>query len=350
MEVIEAFAEAIKKAGYDGSSIQIKGGGTKDFIGYVAQGLQVLTTEGYAGVLDYHPAELIVRVKTGTPVIALNDLLRSEGQMLAFEPPVHDATSTIGGVVSAGLSGSARPYRGAARDHLLGAGMVLHDGAYCEFGGQVMKNVAGYDVSRLVCGAYGTLGLLADVSLKVVPMPELEKTITRECSIDVARETVKLLSNSVNPLTASCYFGGTLSVRLSGNEQAVTATEKTLEGTQVDNALWNRLDAQTLPAFQNATDVWRLSTDADEPLFDYDFAILDWGFAQRWLLDPTSDPRHGYAGRGHWTRVRHHQDRFEAEAFQPLSGLELALHRRLKSTFDPGGIFNPGRMYREEGL
>lgn len=350
MEEIEAFAESIKKAGLDGSPLQIKGAGTKGFLGHVAKGLQVLTTEYYSGVLEYHPAELIVRVKAGTPVNTLNSLLRSEGQMLAFEPPAHEAASTIGGVVSAGLSGSARPYRGAARDYLLGVGLVLHDGAYCEFGGQVMKNVAGYDVSRLVCGAYGTLGLLADLSLKVMPAPQLEKTITRECSRDVARETVKLLSNRVSPLSASCYSDDTLRIRLSGNEQTVKATEKMLEGSEGDNAFWHLLDSHALPVFQNAADVWRLSTDADEPLFDYDFSILDWGFAQRWLFDPKSDPRDGYEGNGHWTRVRHDKDRFEAEAFQPLSALELALHRRLKSTFDPGGIFNPGRMYREEGL
>ena len=350
MEGIDAFAEAIKKAGSYGTPIEIRGGGTKDFLGYVAEGLQVLTTECYSGVLDYHPAELIVRVKAGTPVGTLNNLLRSEGQRLAFDPPEHDATSTIGGVVSSGLSGSSRPYRGAARDHLLGVGMVLHDGAYCEFGGQVMKNVAGYDVSRLVCGAYGTLGLLADLSLKVVPAPELEKTIILECSRNAAFETIKLLSDRVSPLSASCYSGGILSVRLSGTEHLVKATEETLKGTQGDNSFWGQLDAQALPDFQNASDVWRLSADADESLFDYDFSVLDWGFAQRWLLDPKSDPRDGYAGTGHWTRVRHSKDRFSAEAFQPLSALELALHRRLKSTFDPGGVFNPGRMYREEGL
>ena len=350
MDEIGAFVEVIKKAGRDGHSIQISGGATKDFLGYVPEGLQVLTTQAYSGVLDYHPAELIVRVKAGTPVSTLEGLLRSEGQMLAFSPPMHDVASTIGGVVSAGLSGSARPYRGAARDHLLGAGMVLHDGAYCEFGGQVMKNVAGYDVSRLVCGAYGTLGLLVDLSLKVVPVPELEKTISRECSSDVARETVKLLSNRVSPLSASCYSGGTLSVRLSGTEHAVKATEKTLDGTPGDSFFWDQLDAQTLPAFQNAVDVWRLSTDPDEPLFDYDFAILDWGFAQRWLLDPKSDPRRGYAGSGHWTRIRSHPDRFSTAVFQPLSALELGLHRRLKTAFDPSGIFNPGRMYLEDGL
>ncbi|MDA0272883.1 MAG: FAD-binding protein, partial [Proteobacteria bacterium] len=149
MDEIEAFAEVIKKADTEGNPIQIRGGGTKNFLGYAPEGQQILTTESYTGILDYHPAELIVRVKAGTPVATLTGLLQSEGQMLAFDPPAHDATSTIGGVVSAGLSGSARPFRGAARDHLLGAGMVLHDGAYCEFGGQVMKNVAGYDVSRL---------------------------------------------------------------------------------------------------------------------------------------------------------------------------------------------------------
>jgi len=350
MDEIEAFAETIRKADTEGNPIQIRGGGTKNFLGYVPEGLQILTTQSYTGILDYHPAELIVRVKAGTPVATLTGLLRSEGQMLAFDPPAHDATSTIGGVVSAGLSGSARPFRGAARDHLLGAGMVLHDGAYCEFGGQVMKNVAGYDVSRLVCGAYGTLGLIADLSLKVVPVPELEKTINRECSGDEAREIIKSLSNRVSPLSASCFSGDTLSIRLSGSEQAVKATEKLLKGAEADNSLWDQLDAQSLPAFQNASDIWRLSTEADEPLFDYDFAILDWGFAQRWLLDPKSDPREGYAGSGHWTRIRCENDVFQAEVFHPLSTLALELHRRLKSTFDPGRIFNPGRMYREEGL
>jgi glycolate oxidase FAD binding subunit len=350
MDEIEAFAEVIKKADTEGNPIQIRGGATKNFLGYVPEGQQILTTESYTGILDYHPAELIVRVKAGTPVATLTGLLQSEGQMLAFDPPVHDATSTIGGVVSAGLSGSARPFRGAARDHLLGAGMVLHDGAYCEFGGQVMKNVAGYDVSRLVCGAYGTLGLIADLSLKVVPVPELEKTINRECSSDEAREIIKSLSNRVSPLSASCFSGDALSIRLSGSEQAVKATEKMLKGAEADNSLWDQLDAQALPAFQNASDIWRLSTEADEPWFDYDFAIVDWGFAQRWLLDPKSDPRDGYAGSGHWTRIRCDNDVFQAEVFQPLSTLALELHRRLKSTFDPGRIFNPGRMYREEGL
>ncbi|MBT6893745.1 MAG: FAD-binding protein, partial [Gammaproteobacteria bacterium] len=113
MDEIDAFADSIKKAGSDGSPIQIKGGGTKGFLGYVAAELQVLTTQCYTGVIEYHPTELIVRVRSGTPVDTLNNLLRSEGQMLAFEPPAHDATSTVGGVVSAGLSGSARPYRGA---------------------------------------------------------------------------------------------------------------------------------------------------------------------------------------------------------------------------------------------
>ncbi len=354
MEEVEAFEQVVKKAASEGRSLQLMGGGTKSFLGYVPEGLPVLTTQSYTGVLDYHPAELVVRVKAGTPIGTLKGLLQSEGQMLAFDPPAHGASSTIGGVIAAGLSGSARPYRGAARDHLLGVGMVLHDGAYCEFGGQVMKNVAGYDVSRLVCGAYGTLGLMTDLSLKVVPAPEVEKTIIRECSADQARALIKSLANRVSPLSASCYSGDTLSIRLSGSGLAVKATAKMLKGVEADNSFWGQLDAQTLPAFRNASDIWRLSTDSDEPMFDYDFSMLDWGFAQRWLFDPKSDPRDGYQGSGHWTRVRCDircdKSGFQAEAFQSLSKLELALHRRLKSTFDPGGVFNPGRMYRKEGL
>ena len=350
MSARDEMAQNIKKAGSDGYSLSVEGAGTKSFIGYVDDRLKVLKTKGYSGVLDYHPSELVVRVKSGTPVCELSDLLQEEGQMLAFDPPQNSSESTIGGVVSAGLSGSARPYRGAARDHLLGVGMLLHDGSYCEFGGQVMKNVAGYDVSRLVCGAYGTLGVLADVSMKVLPIPELQKTVKLECSFVVARDIVKRLSRTASPLSATCYFEGVLNIRLSGSEHSVNSAAKLLGGEHGDFDFWSQLDSQNLAIFQNASDIWRLSTNPDEPFFDREFSVMDWGFSQRWLFDPLSDPRKEYKGSGHWTRIRNDSNSFFAPVFQPLSSAAFALHRRLKSELDPKGIFNPGRMYREEGL
>lgn len=322
--------------------LRIVGGDTKRRFGHVDDAHEVLDVSQHAGVMDYHPSELVIRVRAGTRISDLKKTLADSHQMLAFEPPMHGAEATIGGVVSAGVSGSRRPYAGAARDHVLGAGVVLFDGEYREFGGQVMKNVAGYDVARLICGAYGTLGVVTDVSLKVLPSPELEKHTSLELSLIDAQALVTSLTQRVSPLSAASYSGGVLRLRLSGLASDVESELSVIGGDSFESDYWQDLDALQLAAFQEAKDIWRLSTHALEPM-SHDFDLMDWGFAQRWLLDPETDPRDDYRGEGHWSCISN-----TSASFGELSMLELKLHRNLKKVFDPKGIFNPGRLY--EGI
>jgi len=324
------------------SPLRIVGGDTKRRYGHVDDSHELLEMAGHAGILDYHPAELVIRVRAGTRVAELIDTLAKENQVLAFEPPVHGEATTIGGVISAGISGSRRPYAGAARDHVLGAGVVLFDGEYREFGGQVMKNVAGYDVSRLICGAYGTLGVVADVSLKVLPAPETEVSLALQLPLAEAQSLIESLTRRVSPLSASAYSNGVLRLRLSGLESDVAGEQQSIGGDVIDDSYWRELDA--LDTFHGATHIWRLSTHALSPV-EHDFDLMDWGFAQRWLVDPESDPRVGCEGEGHWTCISE-----TSPSFGELSLLEQKLHRNLKQVFDPNGIFNPGRLGQGEGL
>ena len=315
--------------------LRIVGGNTKKRYGHVDESHDVLEMAGHAGVMDYHPAELVVRVRAGTRVSELVSTLAENHQVLAFEPPIHSETSTVGGVVSAGLSGSRRPYGGAVRDHVLGAGVVLFDGEYRAFGGQVMKNVAGYDVSRLICGAYGTLGVVADVSLKVLPAPEVEQSLALEMSIDDAQELVLSLTRRVSPMSASAYSNGVLRLRLSCLADDVASERQSIGGDEIDGGYWAELDALRLDAFQNAEHIWRLSTHSLAPI-EHVYDLLDWGFAQRWLMDPESNP---VSAEGHWTCISN-----TIPSFGSLNALEQKLHRNLKKVFDPNGIFNPGRL------
>lgn len=318
------------------SPLRIVGGDTKRRYGHVDESHERLEMAGHAGILDYHPAELVIRVRAGTRVAELIDTLAKENQVLAFEPPVHGEASTIGGVISAGLSGSRRPYAGAARDHVLGAGVVLFDGEYREFGGQVMKNVAGYDVSRLICGAYGTLGVVADVSLKVLPAPETEVSLALELPLAEAQSLIESLTRRVSPLSASAYSNGVMRLRLSGLESDVAGEQQSIGGEVIDNGYWRQQDA--LASFQSASQIWRLSTHALAPV-EHDYDLMDWGFAQRWLVDPATAPT---SSEGHWTCIGN-----TSPSFGSMSVLEQKLHRNLKQVFDPNGIFNPGRLGKD---
>ncbi len=344
MTDITTISEQIAAANGVQQPLRIVGGDSKRHLGVINPEHQVLAISEYSGIIDYHPAELVIRAKAGTPLVEINQVLAAEGQMLAFEPPIHDEASTIGGVVAAGLSGSRRPFAGALRDHTLGVGLVLFDGAYREFGGQVMKNVAGYDVSRLVCGAYGMLGVIADVSLKVLPQPECERTLKLDLSITEAQQTVSRLMTSVSPLSAACFHNDCLMLRLSGIEVDVDEVTGQLDGAKVDEAFWPAFDAQRHDLFGGAQEIWRLSTDRLAPL-DANIVAADWGFAQRWVIDPEVSPITRYEGPGHWQCMR--QGGQVPEPFQPLSAPLLHLHQQLKRVFDPNGIFNPARMYPE---
>ena len=328
--------------------LTIEGGGSKRFYGYPpSHEVNRLDVSAHRGVIDYEPAELVLRVRAGTPLSGIKQLLGENKQFLAFEPPDFHNRSTIGGVIASGLSGPRRPYAGSARDFVLGVTLITGSGEILEFGGQVMKNVAGYDVSRLLTGSLGTLGVILDVSLKVLPAPELE--ITR--SIDVARNEFQTLLQSMQrnmPVSAAAYADGKLYVRLSGSEVAVMTAGRLIDGDEADNQFWENLN--TLVCFSGVKNLWRVSVAPASKLFLEDADVIDWGGGVRWLADPVYDPREMLATEdGHATLIKHDRDFLSSgvEIFQALTNPVLGIHRKLKAQFDPAGIFNPGRMYKD---
>lgn len=343
--IIEQFREQILSAK---TPLRLRGGGSKDWYGQALQG-EVLDTRAYAGVVDYEPTELVITARCGTPLAEIEALLAGRGQMLAFEPPRYGEASTIGGVVAAGLSGPRRAAVGALRDFVLGAKLMDAKGEVLNFGGQVMKNVAGYDVSRLLAGSLGTLGLITEVSLKVLPQPVREETIRFELDEIAALRAVNEWAGKPLPVSATCWQRGVLTVRLSGADAAVKFALAQLGGERLSEAaaFWDSLRDQTHDFFA-APDLWRLSLPpAASALILGGEQLIEWGGAQRWLHAAPSaavDIRRSVAAAGGHATLFRAQDK-SAGAFHPLAPAVARIHERLKANFDPAGIFNPGRMY-----
>ncbi|MGN6390079.1 MAG: glycolate oxidase subunit GlcE [Burkholderiaceae bacterium] len=339
--------------------LTIRGSGTKDWYGRAQQGevLDVLDTRGHAGIVDYEPTELVITARCGTPLAEIEAALAEQRQMLPFEPPHFGDGATIGGVVAAGLSGPRRQAAGSVRDFVLGAVLVDGRGDVLQFGGQVMKNVAGYDVSRLLAGSLGTLGLIAEVSLKVLPLPAAQVTLAFDASQEDAIGMLNRWGGEALPISASAWLDGVLALRLSGARAAVDAATKKLGGEAMadGDALWAALREQTHPFFTDGnaslSPLWRLSVPSVAPPLALDGApLIEWGGAQRWLRSDADAPAiRAAAARagGHATLFRGDARAKEAGVFQPLAGAVAKIHRNLKNTFDPAGIFNPGRMYPE---
>ena len=338
----------VRDAASSAAPLNIEGGGSKRFYGRPGRGT-VLALGGHSGIIDYTPSELVISARAGTPLTELEATLGQAGQMLAFEPPHFGAHATLGGTIACGLSGPRRPWSGAARDFVLGVTCINGKGDRLRFGGQVMKNVAGYDLSRTLTGSLGTLAVLLDIHLKVLPRPEHDLTLARDCSTADAIRHCSQWAGQPLPLSGACHFDGRLCVRLSGSRQGVQAAAAKIGGDQVPESasLWEELREQRLPFFAGDQPLWRISVPAaSTPLaLDGDW-LLDWGGAQRWLCSslPATDIRSStVAAGGHATLFRG-GDR-DGEIFQPLQPALLALHRQLKRSFDPAGIFNPERMY-----
>ena len=358
---LQRVIDQVRQAHDAGTPLEIRGGGTKAFYGNPPTG-QCLDLRDLRGILQYEPSELVVTVRSGTPLVELEDALHAQGQCLAFEPPRlgPDPTGTVGGMVAAGLAGPARASVGGVRDYVLGASLINGRGELLHFGGQVMKNVAGYDVSRLLAGSMGILGVLSDVSLKVLPLPVATTTLRFDADEVEALERMNAWAGQPLPLHATAWWNGTLVVRLSGASAAVQSAARQLGGELVDPQLadgfWRGLRDQTDEYFTAAETavaagarLWRLSVpDTAEPLNLGDDTLMEWGGAQRWLVTDTSAQRVRDAARrvgGHATVYRS-QDRSVA-AFSPLEEPLARLHRQLKAAFDPKGIFNPGRLYQD---
>jgi glycolate oxidase FAD binding subunit len=346
--LIETLQEKIREAAQRRSALRLRGGGTKDFYGNALRG-EILDTRSYAGIVAYEPTELVVTARCGTPLSELEALLEKNQQCLPFEPPHFGADATIGGCVAAGLSGPRRASAGALRDFVLGVKLVDGRGQALGFGGQVMKNVAGYDVSRLIAGSLGTLGLIAEVSLKVAPTPADEITLRLEAPQARALELMNRWAGQPLPISATAWHDGELSVRLSGSAAGVRAAATALGGESIDGGFWRGVREHTDCFFAGDEPLWRLSLPSvAPPLGLAGKELIEWNGALRWLKSAASASTVREAAlrlKGHATLFRAADK--AAGCFAPLEPVLERVHRELKAAFDPAGIFNPGRMLAE---
>ncbi len=377
---LKYITDRIHVAAANRTPLRIRGGGTKDFYGQSLQG-DILDISPLTGIISYEPSELVVTVRGGTPVAELETVLAERGQCLAFEPPQYKfsnqaAAATCGGMVAAGLSGPARASAGGLRDYVLGLRLLNGRGELLTFGGQVMKNVAGYDVSRLMTGALGTLGVLTEISLKVLPVAPAEATLVFQLDQAQALTTLHQWGAQPLPLNASCWVRDDtapgspelLFVRLRGAKAAVESAcakmTRNVPGKRLDNEIvgpdWQASRDLTLPFFStpnpkvaaSALGLWRLSVPQTAAVLDLPWPqLVEWHGGQRWLRAPVTAhdqlstavaavggsatlfvaPEDGSAG--------------SVPRFEPLKEPSSSIHHRLKAEFDPAGIFNRGRLY-----
>lgn len=341
----EALLEQVKQARENTTPLRIQGGNTKSFLGREVAG-EILDTRAHRGIVSYDPTELVISVRAGTPLSELFAALDAAGQMLPCEPPSFGEGATVGGMIAAGLSGPRRPWSGSVRDFVLGTRVISGLGTHLRFGGEVMKNVAGYDLSRLMVGSYGCLGVLTEVSLKVLPKPR--QCLSISLDIDCAHALANLAQWGQQPLpiSAASHDGQRLYLRLEGGEGSVTAAHQRLGGEPLDSGYWADLNEQRLDFFNEGLPLWRLSLPNNlGPLDLPGEQLIDWGGAQRWLKSAADNIQsRALELGGHATCFSHG---VSETPFQPLAPALLRYHRQLKAQLDPQGLFNPGRMYAE---
>jgi len=345
--VLQEWRERLASARRDRTTLRLRGSGTKDFY---AEGLEgeVLDLRGWRGVVDYEPSELVISARCGTPLSEVEAALAARDQFLAFEPPAFGADPTIGGVIAAGLSGPRRMFAGAARDFVLGTRLLTAQGELLRFGGQVMKNVAGFDVSRLLCGSLGILGIITEISLKVLPRPRVEETRRLELSAADAVAAFNRWAALPLPLSGAAWSQGSAWVRLSGASTAVRAARERIGGDavapSVAEAFWSALRHFQLPFFA-ADNIWRLSLPPAAAPPDIPVEpLIDWGGALRWYANVPAEMGVRERARAAQGTALQWRGAAPGGRFHPLSPVIARLHRRLKEHFDPDGIFNPGRL------
>ena len=355
-DALRTFADTIRAAAAGGRRLRLRGGGTKDFYGQALEG-EILDTRAYSGVVAYDPTELVITVRGGTPLAEVEQVLADRRQMLAFEPPhfaqFGSGAATIGGAVAAGLSGPRRAAAGAVRDFVLGVRLMDGRGEDLAFGGRVMKNVAGYDVSRVMAGALGTLGVILEASLKVLPLPVAETTLRFEMPRDKAVEAMNRWAGRPLPISATAYTDGDLGVRLSGAAAAVKEACATLGGERVGAAealrFWAGIREQTDPFFAGDEPLWRLAVPSTTPPLALEGReLVEWGGSLRWLKSRAEARKiRDAAARagGHATLFRGGDK--SVGVFNPLAPALAGIHQRLKAEFDPHGVLNRGRLYPE---
>ena len=344
----QQLSDTIRSAGDAKRPLRIRGGGSKAFYGNHSSG-DDLDVTAYRGIVSYEPTELVITARAGTPLAEIEAAMREKGQMLGFEPPHFDGGATLGGCIAAGLSGPRRPYAGSARDFVLGLRMLDGRGTDLHFGGQVMKNVAGYDVSRLITGSLGTLGVILEVSLKALPLPPAELTLCREQSRSEAIAGMNAWAGQPLPITGTCHVQKRLYVRLAGAASAVKAAAKKIGGEEVTNAaeFWRNVRDHRDVFFSGVRPTWRISLQSTASELDLSGPqLVEWGGALRWLKsddDARAVREAAHKAGGHATLFRRGAP--DISAFHPLPETMMQLHRRIKQAMDPAGILNPGRMY-----
>lgn len=346
-----ALLEQVNQAIQLALPLRIQGANSKAFLGREVAG-EVLDTRIHCGIVSYDPTELVITARAGTPLSVLNAALEQAGQMLPCEPPSYSDSgaddATVGGMVAAGVSGPRRPWSGSVRDFVLGTRVITGLGKHLRFGGEVMKNVAGYDVSRLMAGSFGCLGLITEVSLKVLPRPRLCTSIALEMDSTTALARLAQWGQEPLPISAASHDGRILRLRLEGGEGSVAAAHDRLGGESIDPTYWRALNEHRLDFFTDGRPLWRLSLPVSTGALNLPGdQLIDWAGAQRWLKSGASGSeirRIVSAAGGHATCYSHALD---DSPFHPLATPLLRYHRQLKAQLDPHGIFNPGRMYAE---
>jgi len=355
---LDALIDQVRAARASKTALNISGGNTKAFYGEAPQG-QPLDLRGLRGISSYEPSELVVTVRAGTPLAELEAALAEQGQCLPFEPPRFGPGGTVGGMVAAGLAGPSRAAVGGLRDYVLGATLLNGRAELLSFGGQVMKNVAGYDVSRLLAGSMGLLGVICEVSLKVLPLPVASTTLRFELDEAAALQQLNTWGGQPLPINASAWWSGMLVLRLSGAAAAVQSATAKLGGEVIAPdlaaAFWAGLRDQTDEFFVGAAravsagaTLWRLSVpQTAAPMALTGEHLVEWGGGQRWVVTTTA----AAAVREAAARAGGHATVFRGPkaggAMAPLAPALMRIHRELKTAFDPDRVFNPGRLYAD---
>jgi glycolate oxidase FAD binding subunit len=349
LDATASLVDAVREATARRAPLRVIGGDTKRFYGRSVAG-EPLEVRHHRGILRHDPAELVITARSGTPLAEIEAQLAGKGQHLPFEPPHFGSAATLGGTVAAGLAGPARAWAGPLRDFVLGARVLTGDGRVLRFGGEVMKNVAGYDVARLMAGSLGILGVLLDVSLKVLPAPAGERTLALELAEAEALTRLAELARSALPLSAGSWVDGRLYLRFEGSAATLEAVAQRVGGETVadGHGFWNSLREQTHPFFTGTQPLWRCVVPPLAPPPGLGGApLIEWNGLQRWYRcapDATVFDAVAAVG-GHAMLFRHAPA--GADVFAPLDAPLLRLHRALKREFDPAGIVNPGRMYAD---
>ena len=342
VDLTSQLEQQIQQAYTTKTPLKIQSGNTKTYLGRETSG-EVVDVANHSGVISYSPTELVIRARAGTKISHLNGLLTEHQQRLPFEPPSFAGEATIGGTVAANQTGASRPWFGGVKDSLLGLGLINGYGEAMQFGGQVMKNVAGFDVTRLQCGAMGSLGLITDISIKVLPEFKAGHTITFEMTAEVALEAMLRWANLSLPITGMSHLHGLLYVRLQGGDSGVASASGFLGGEQlvpkVAEEFWQAVREGRLLQPENNQTLWRWSGPSDAPIDSLpNTSLINWAGSERWVLKASSStPADGLIQYQGGDRL--------AEVYGAISSPQQTLQERIKHAFDPHGILNAGRLY-----